>query len=207
MAWVSGIDWSGDPGDPGKPGASPLLVVAMASTTTERLPIVTENLASIRKALHWSETTPFHFIDSDKRSRASFFKDLDIDDLVVHVLIETKSGWFGARPPGGRNRPNLMLDQTIANLISRVPMSMTAGQTILVDRPKSETAAIRGTEAVIRATFRARGIGPLPKIKPMPDHHADAQLIQVADMFAGAVVAWGPDGGQLKRFGARLVIL
>lgn len=207
MAWVSGIDWSGDPGDPAKPGASPLLVIAIASTTAEQLPVLAANLASIRSALRWSDRTPFHFIDSDNRSRSLFFENLDPSDLWVHVLIETKQAWYepadGSRPL----RPGLMLDRAIAAPVGQVPTTMTFGQTILIDRPRAETSAMRSTVEEIRAALRTRGNQRLPRVKPLPDHRADAELIQIADMFAGAIAAWGSEDRRLARFSGQLDVV
>ena len=206
MAGVSGIDWPGDPGAPAKPGASPLLVIAMASTTTDRLPILVDNLSAIRAALRWSEDTPFHFAESDRRSRSVFFERIATAGLAIHVLIESKEAWYGRKVAGEPNRPAQLLDVAIASLVSRVPESMMSGQTILIDRPRAETAAMKGTVSAIRVALRARAIDRMPRIRPLPDHRADAQLIQVADMFAGALAAWGSEDPRLARLGDRLRI-
>jgi len=196
--FVSGVDWSGDPGNPLKPGSSSRLTLAMATVRQDDLTELVSGLDQIRSSLGWAGSTPFHFMDSDDRSRRAFFSGMVRLPVMGHVRVVDKQAWYETVP---RPRPSDLLDLALLELIAGAPVHLVSGQVIQVDRPRSESTLVRESRAFIRRALADIGVRPGPDLRPVPDRRPDAQLIQVADMIAGVVAAWGLEDRRLRDFG------
>jgi hypothetical protein len=78
---------------------------------------------------------------------------------------------------------------------------------LIIDRDKSENAAVRRTAACIKAAMKGTGLQPYPKIKSLPDDRDQKHVVQVADMFAGAFADQGVAGTYLNPLQKRVVIV
>lgn len=200
----SGIDWSGDPGDPDKTGMSPELTIAMAQIDGGELEVLTAALADIRRGRRLSEQFAFRYSACSTEVRLAFFTRLAPVSVSVTAVSIDKRNWYAQSRPG---RPSEWLDQAIAELVCAAAPSTITGQVILVDRPKSETKAVRATERVIKRALKGAELQPYPQIKPCPDHKSQGHIIQVADMFAGALRDQGPSCRYFQGFSKRLVLV
>jgi hypothetical protein len=172
--YISGIDWPGDPGNPVKAGGSRTLVMALVTVRVEQVPAVAMQFREARRSLGWSEETPFHFMESDERSRNVFFDVLRPGPVRVIVRVGDKQDWFASRP---RGRAADLLNDLLVDLVLNAPEEYIAGRIIQIDRPRSEAAAIRDSQSMIRKALAANGVRPGPTPKAVPDHRPDAYLI------------------------------
>jgi hypothetical protein len=143
-------------------------------------------------------------MDSDERSRNVFFDVLRPGPVRVIVRVGDKQDWFASRP---RGRAADLLNDLLVDLVLNAPEEYIAGRIIQIDRPRSEAAAIRDSQSMIRKALAANGVRPGPTPKAVPDHRPDAYLIQIADMVAGGLVAWGSRDRRITSFGEAVTVI
>lgn len=182
----SGIDWSGSPGDPFRDGQSPYLVIGMAQADGDALTALTATLGAIRRSQRLDEAFAIRYSHCSDKVRRAFFSRIATSGTFVFLSTVDKRAWHRPRRKG---RPSEWLDEAIADLVCRVPEQTVAGQVLIIDRPKWETKAVLRTASTIKQALRGAGTHPFPKIKACPDDHPQGEIVQVADMFAGALAA------------------
>ena len=200
----SGIDWSGDVGDPAKSSLSPLFVTVIAHIDGQDLPLLAQTLDGVRAARGLPPRFAFRYSSSSERVRAAFFAAICHVPITARASIIDKRTWG---PATFRSRGWDRINQCIADVVCGCPPELIAGQVVLIDQPKHETAAVRGTAATLKRALQGVGIAPFPQIKPCPDHRAQGLVIQVADMVAGALHdAGGVTGAYLAPLAGRITV-
>jgi len=201
----SGIDWSGDAGDPRKSGLSPLLVTAIAHIDGNQLPLLHEVLDRVRADRGLSAGFAFRYSASSDRVRAAFFSEFRNVPMSARAMIVDKRRWG---PERYRSRGYERIDECIVSLVCACPPEMIAGQVLLIDQPRKETAAVTRTATAVKRGLRGIGVHPYPQIKPVPDHRAQGSIVQVADMIAGALHDAGAvEGPYLASLRGRIVLV
>ena len=201
----TGVDWSGDVGanseGPSKPG---LLAVAFASIHNDQRDRLHHSLADVRDRHHHRPGYIFKHADSTHRLRTDFFDALATSGVEVRVrLIDKARDWpaeFWQIKRGDER-----LASSLAEATSLLPAALIEDQTLLLDLHKRKDGRLCTliTKAVHRST-RTEGRRGFSKIRPCPDDDDSfGEIIQVADMVAGAVRRAGsedpPDYPQLAR--------
>jgi hypothetical protein len=201
----SGIDWSGDPGDPAKSALSPRFVAAIAHIDGEHLHLLEESLINVRAAKRLPERFAFRYSHCASQVKDAFFTAIGGVPVTFHASIHDKRNWPSSR---FRERGPDIINQILADLVCGCPPEVIASQVILVDQPRQETRAVRQTSATIKMALRGIGVAPAPQIKPCPDNRSQGGIIQVADMFAGALNQMNAvQGSYLDPHAARITLI
>lgn len=171
------------------------LVIGLAQIDGAELPRLAGVLAAIRHGCGLDPRFPFRYSACSDKVRAAFFSEISVVAVTTRLVLIDKRDWFEPRRPG---RPSDWLNEAVAGLVCQCPMETIVGQVVLIDLPKNEMRAVRKMEAVIKRALKGAGIQPYPQIKPCPDTRSQGEIVQVADMFAGAFRVAGADGRNLR---------
>jgi hypothetical protein len=192
IQFVSGLDWSGDPGDPRRQtGADPGFTIAIASARREDIAIIEERLNACRNGLGHGPRYVFHYKASDSRSRERFFmalKGLPVSIVVHHVDRRNWSPSYLSSTTGPER-----IREAISNAVVAMNTQHITHGILMVDQRRDEKNFIGHLRRGLRVTVRHMEIDGFAKIVPRPDDRDDTQLIQIADMFAGDVRRGGGD--------------
>jgi hypothetical protein len=185
---ISGLDWSGDAGDPRYESQSPYLVIAAAHLAHDDLADLTTQLSDLRQRRGLPPNFVFKYSGAPRKLVEQFFLVIGSTGVTATIVYADKREWS---PSSRRGRPRDRLNVLIARLICEADPRFIDGQVILVDRDRSEKGANRETERVVHQLLRVRipPVSRMPVLRPCPDHRSDGLLVQVADMFAGAIRA------------------
>jgi len=125
--YVTGLDWSGDPGDPKKSAkANHAFVVAICTVALMDHEVLDECLASLRQRLGVSPTHVFRHSDASTRSRKEFFRALSSAPVTMKCLLVDKNDWdseYLDRTSGPER-----IRHAIMKLVSLLPDEWIAGQ-------------------------------------------------------------------------------
>lgn len=186
IRFVSGVDWSGDPGDPKKAvRENQLLVMCACHVQKGELEQASARLAHLKAKLDLASDHVFKHVRSKPATRQAFYRAVGETSLAFSVLVIDKSKWSTEYLAATTGRVR-MLD-ALCDLLVECPEEFIAGQVLVVDAHRSETRFNNDLAVTMRATLRTRGVVSFKKISAVPDHRHDALLIQAADMMAGEV--------------------
>ncbi len=197
-SYLSGLDWSGDPGDQTRSmRANPGLVVAICSVLVVDHHLVDDALHEIRRASGMTSGA-FHHARMSPVVREEFFGRIAGLPIRLTCRYVDKNSWSASylKLTSGPER----IRQSIVELVEHLPDEIVAGQTLLVDQHRDEKGFIRNLRGDLRGALRAHGRRSFQKLAARPDHRSDAALVQLADMFAGEVrrkagtIEWGRQG-------------
>jgi hypothetical protein len=207
MVYRSGLDWSGDAGDPTKQGASPTIVFAIAHIDESRLEQIELNLRTVRQSRGLPPTYAFkyHRLQGRPELRAAFFAGIGDLSISATVLVVDKSAWPEnfRRTTRGPDR----ITKYIADLIRGCADGFVVGHTLLIDGEKDETPTLTAARNAVSRAMEATGRRSFRKVKMSTDDSAGGEIIQVADMIAGAIRRHGVDAAELRSLRRRITII
>ncbi len=186
--FLTGVDWSGDPGadsyGPGNPG---YLCFAFASIDSDDLPALNKALATVRSRHGLVGTYVFKHSGSSDRIRGDFLEAVEHIELQVRVMLVDKSrDW---PPEFWRFTGNQRIASCVAEGVGRLPSGLVDGHTLLLDLNQKKDG--RFCTMIIKAAHRSTRTGQrhgFRKVKCCPDtHNTHGEIVQVADMVAGTV--------------------
>lgn len=184
--FVSGLDWSGDPGDPRKSAkANHAFIVSICTVALMDHEVLDECLTNLRKRLGVSPAHVFRHSDASTRSRKEFFSALSSAPVTMKCLLVDKNDWdseYLDRASGPER-----IRHSIVHLVSLLPDELIAGQKLLVDMHRGEKAFVDFIRHDVRLSLKVQNRSSFGKVVARPDNRGDAAVIQVADMFAGEV--------------------
>jgi hypothetical protein len=192
--FVTGLDWSGNPGDPRKtPHNSPYWVFAAVTIAIDQISLLKESLSNARAALRIDPDYTFKHIHASPRTHDVVFNAIARVPLCIHVLIIDKRN---ARVAGQDRIPGRDLTGiAIIELVKEMPDYLVAGQLLYLDLPRQEKRLVMDYRTAIRRALRESGQTSYADVKPRPDDRDDSATVQVADMIAGEIAEHGGLGG------------
>jgi hypothetical protein len=186
--YYTAVDWSGDPGIPSaNSGSTAQLVFAFVTIEATEREHLHAALEAVRRKHHKTDRFVFHFVDCPTDIASSFFHAVGAVELQVRIgVIKKDHDWthtdFLART--GQQR---LLDSLVGYSIL-VPTALVSGSTLLIDAPRTEKKFVLTSRRAIRTPFHQMNLGCFRDIRPCPDgNDPDGEVVQVADMVAGAV--------------------
>lgn len=202
----TGIDWSGDPGNPSKPGASRNLVLTAAHVAKSDLQKLVTILADLRMSRSLPDNYVFKFSGMEDKIRKAFFSAMTRAPIKVTASFVAKSGWGEIDL---QRTPDDRLNDEIASLVQGCPVEYIAGQRIMIDiHPKEKKTTLERAKAAIKSRLRSHGVPHCPDIRACPDSRSDGQIVQIADMFAGAIQdSEGVSGNLLLPVSNQIILL
>jgi hypothetical protein len=194
MKYVTGLDWSGNPGDPAlTPNCSPLLVYAAVHAPTSEISSVQAALREARQLLRLREDYPFKHSGSAQKTRQIFFGALNKTPIFASALIIDKREWDldGDNRGTGEQR----ICDGIIDLVCGLSNEMVSGQLLLIDKPRSELRIVKEYRTAIRKALKGANRGSFEDVRPRPDDRDDSATVQIADMIAGELADHAGIGG------------
>lgn len=184
--YVSGLDWSGDPGDPNRQADMlPGFAVAIASTQREDISAIEERLGACRRRLGYRPGYVFHYKESDSRTRESFFAAMQGLPVSVVIHYSDRRNWSPAYISSTTGPERIR--KAIGDAVNAMDIQYIAHGVLMVDQRRDEKNFIGHLRRDLRAVTKQMEVEGFAKIVPRPDDRDDTQLIQIADMFAGAI--------------------
>ncbi len=183
MVTYVGLDWSGDPGDPGKAGSQRLLVYASIEVEQATLPDLSAALGKVRQSLSLPATYCFRYATSRQRIREAFLDEIMTIDWAGAVSIIDKSEW-SERYLRSTTGPDRLIDGCAAHFVTPA-VRISNDRFLVVDASRSEGVFVRQIRSRLSSVARTNNTDPFGKVKPIPDHRPDGEIVQLADMVAG----------------------
>lgn len=184
--YVSGLDWSGDPGAPNRQtGVSPGFAVAIASTQREDISAIEERLNACRQSLGYRPGYVFHYKESDSRTRESFFAAMQGLPVSVVIHYSDRRHWSPSYLSSTTGPERIR--KAIGDAVNAMNVQHIEQGILIVDQRRDEKNFVGHLRRDLRAVTKQMEIAGFAKIVPRPDDRDDTQLIQIADMFAGAI--------------------
>lgn len=164
-----------------------LLVLAFASIDADHQAQIQTCLDAVRERHGFRPATVFKHSDSSDRVRADFFHEVARSGVEVRVrLIDKAHDW---PLEFTRMSSNQRIASTLASTASALPHHLISGGTLLLDLDQKKDGKLcSATAGAINRALRAEGTHSFRKVKCCSDNDRTfGELIQVADMVAGAV--------------------
>lgn len=205
--FYTGIDWSGDPGIPSTQSASSMhLVFAFVTIEANRREQLHDLFLELRDRHQLTNRFVFHFVDCPSTLATAFFDAIRPAELEIRIGVIDKPHDWGApaiRSMRGQDR----LSVAISDLAIKLPSQFVDGSQLLIDGSRSERKFGLGTRQAIRHAFRQANRRCFRDIRLCADgNDPDGEIIQIADMVAGAVRRAGSlDNPHIRRIGNRIV--
>lgn len=184
--FVSGLDWSGDPGSPSRAvQGNQLFVMCACHVSRDDLGEVAVRWDQLKRELGLPSGHTFKHVRSRPVTREKFFRLVGSLPLLFTVEIVDKTRWRSAYL-ADTNGGDRVLD-SICALFENCSVEIVANQILVVDAHRSEVGFLRDVRLELRRSQAVRGNRSFKKISALPDHRQDAMLIQAADMMAGEI--------------------
>ncbi len=205
--FYTGIDWSGDPGIPTTRSASSThLVFAFVTIEAEDREPLHYSLVDLRHQLQLTNRFVFHYVDCPSSLATAFFDAIRSVELEIRIgVIDKQHDWTHPATVSMRGQERLRL--VISKLSLHLPQRVVDGCQLLIDGSRSERKFGLGTRKTIRQSFDQANRTCFRDIRLCADgNDPDGEIIQIADMVAGAVRRAGSlDNPHIRRVGSRIV--
>lgn len=197
--FLTGLDWSGDPGDPRKTNRlNTRIVVATCTVDLGQHELLDAELHAVRRHFGFEARHVFRHADSRPSDREVFFRAISEMPIGVACICIDKRAWSSdyLKSTTGPERIRHMIER----LVLQIDEAHISGQKLLVDMTRDEKSFVTRIRQDLTAALKTEGRSSFSKVVARPDHRPDAAVIQVADMFAGEVrargveAAWGNSG-------------
>jgi len=204
---VSGIDWSGDAGDPDRtPGRSALLIVVSAQLATDRVPDLAGAMEDVRRTRRLPDGFTFRYSSCRPSIREAWFARVPSIPVEVTALVIDKRNWN--RDYMRRTTGDDRVLHGVVKVVLAMPARHVAGQRLLIDYPSRERRKVDAIARAIASACRAGGQQSFSAVRPCPDDRRDGDIVQVADMIAGALRDRDRSGtALLASFGNRVKVV
>lgn len=183
---LTAIDWSGDAGDPGKsPPRDQRIVFAACHCDSQWIEQLVNDLLKLRQ--DWGRPGNYVFKHSNSSAKVirGYCDVLARNHVEFTVLIINKSTWSPSYLRGTRGKDRIA--DAVTALVALMPEVWVADQKLIIDGNRSERRLLTTIRQGASRVCRDRDSGSFRKVAAVPDHRADAVLIQAADMVAGEV--------------------
>lgn len=201
------VDWSGDPGIPSrKSAASEQLVFAFVSINADEREHLHRALEDVRKQHRKTDGFIFHFVDCPPDIADTFFRSIRTVNLQIRVGVANKR-LDRVQPDITSLRGQQRLLHALTGFSVRLPSSIASGHTLLIDAPKNEKKLALSIRRSIRDGYASANRVCFQDIRLCPDgNDPDGEIVQVADMVAGAVRRAGVmENAHTRSLGRRIV--
>jgi hypothetical protein len=207
VKYITGLDWSGDPGNPVlTPSRSPLLTYASVHAPIEEIECVKIALREARRKLRLPEDFPFKHSGSSLKTRQIFFAAVNRTPVFCTALVIDKRDWVFSHDAkvSGEER----ICDGIVELVCGMPDELIAGQLLLIDKPRGELKLVKNYRTAVRKALRGSNRESFDDVRPRPDDRDESATVQIADMIAGELTDHGGVGGPyLSVIAKRITIL
>lgn len=173
-----GIDWSGDPGM--KPGSLPRCVMAVVACTD--VDALDGALAELRQARSLKKTFEFHYTEIDDAELRSQFMAAVAGKVMATVAVYEKERMV---PRWAWGRDTDLLVQLIIHCVMALPPAAIDGAKVVIDGDREAKALRKVLRPALSKSLEQHGITER-SAKMVPGRSEDYNIVQVADMIAGA---------------------
>ncbi len=186
--YYTGVDWSGDPGIPSERSASSTQIVfAFVTIGAGERDHLHEVLEALRRKHRKTSKFIFHYVDCPTDIANAFFDSIGVVEFQMRIGIVDKGRDWTTPDIAARKGHDRLID-ALVSYAALVPPPLVSGSILLIEAPKSERKFGLSVRRAIRAEFGQQGRECFRDIRPSPDgNNPDGEVIQVADMVAGAV--------------------
>jgi hypothetical protein len=158
--------------------------MAAVVATDEQISSIVCVMRNLRSYHRFSEESCYRFSSAAPRTKREFFEAIEpvpFDGYAVQ--IEKRIVWNGMAHRGITGEQRLI--NCFLTLFTAIPLPERF--TVLVDIPKSENRRVQHWRKHLSDYFRQQGTSPSVRIKAQIDTSPGGELIQLADMLAGAI--------------------
>jgi hypothetical protein len=186
IQFVSGLDWSGDPGDPARGvHGNQWLVTCACHARKDQLDDIAKEFVATKRAMGLPEDRPFKYTRSRQELRQRFVEQLGSMPLSFTVCVVDKWKWTESYLQSTTGPERII--ECVCRVFEACPDGLVGGQVLTVDGHRSEADFVRQVRMRLRQQLRPLGRNSFKKVSVVPDNRHDAMLIQAADMMAGDI--------------------
>jgi hypothetical protein len=205
--FYTGLDWSGDPGIPSTRSASSAhLVFAFVTINAKHRESLHHTFVELRNRQQLTNRFVFHYVDCPSSLATAFFDTIRSAELEIRIgVIDKLHDWADSGVLSMRGQERLRV--AISDLAIQLPSQVVSGGQLLIDGSRSERKFGIGTRQTLRQSFDQANRTGFRDIRLCADgNDPDGEIIQIADMVAGAVRRAGSlDNPHIRRIGNRIV--